>query len=74
MNETKKVSFAITPRQMALVDADGRYVLEPGEFEISVGGRQPDERSKELAGTEVLTKRFNVTGGPVSDVEYTPGS
>jgi len=28
----------------------------------------------ELAGTEVLTKRFNVTGGPVFDVEYTPGS
>jgi beta-glucosidase len=42
------VNFLITPRNMALINNDGKCILEPGHFEVFVGGCQPDDRSKEL--------------------------
>jgi beta-glucosidase len=60
--ETRRVSLAVTDRQMSLVDDSGRRILEPGGFRIFVGGRQPDPRSKELSGTAVLDAEFEVTG------------
>ncbi|MDI7276062.1 MAG: glycoside hydrolase family 3 C-terminal domain-containing protein [Anaerolineae bacterium] len=39
--EGRTVSFTIPPSQMARVDDSGRRVLEPGTFEVSVGGAQP---------------------------------
>jgi beta-glucosidase len=39
--ETKTVAFAVTPRQLSLIDDAGRRIVEPGTFEIAVGGRQP---------------------------------
>jgi len=62
--EKKTVTFTLTPRQMALIDNDGRCILEPGAFKVSVGGCQPDERSKKLGGT-FLTETFEVKGSPV---------
>lgn len=62
--EKKTVTFTLTPRQMALIDNEGRCILEPGTFKISVGGCQPDERSKKLGGT-FLTETFEVKGNPV---------
>jgi len=59
----------ITPRQMALIDNDGKCILEPGRFRVTVGGRQPDRRSEELAGTAVLTAEFEVTGERI-ELEY----
>jgi len=35
------VTFTITPRQMSLIADDGQRVVEPGVFEVSVGGGQP---------------------------------
>lgn len=67
--ESKTVSFVITPRQMALIDNDGKCILEPGRFRVTVGGRQPDRRSEELAGTAVLTAEFEVTGERI-ELEY----
>ncbi|HQE93685.1 MAG TPA: glycoside hydrolase family 3 C-terminal domain-containing protein [Anaerolineae bacterium] len=37
----QKVTFTLTPRQMSLVADDGQWVIEPGLFEVSVGGGQP---------------------------------
>jgi beta-glucosidase len=38
-------------------------VLEPGEFTISVGGKQPGLKGNtDAATTEVVTGRFAVTG------------
>ncbi len=65
MKKSMTVAFAVTARQMALIDEDGRRVVEPGRFRLHAGGRQPDGRSAELAGTRVLAAEFEVTGGPL---------
>ncbi len=36
--ETKSVSFELTPRDLAFVNADSKTVTEPGDFEVMVGG------------------------------------
>lgn len=60
--ETKKVEFILTKRDLAGIDEEGNCLLKPGKFTIYVGGRQPDDRSKKLAGTEVLTAGVTITG------------
>ena len=40
--------------RLALIGNDGKCVLEPGRFTIYVGGQQPDARSQELTGRQVL--------------------
>jgi len=35
------VTFILTPRQMSLIADDGQRVVEPGVFEVAVGGGQP---------------------------------
>jgi beta-glucosidase len=67
--ENTTVTFTLTPRQMALIDNDGRCILEPGRFRVTVGGRQPDKRSEALAGTQVLVDEFEVRGEPM-ELEY----
>ena len=44
-------------------------VVRPGEYEISIGGQQPGERSRALTGreTEILTVRKE---GNEENVEY----
>lgn len=39
--QTKRVEFELTSDAFALVDNDGRRVLEPGDFTIFIGGGQP---------------------------------
>jgi len=39
--EARKVTFTIMPRQMSVILDDGRRVIEPGVFELFVGGGQP---------------------------------
>jgi beta-glucosidase len=60
--EETEICFTITPRQMALIDEDGNCILEPGKFEVFVGGSQPDSRSLYLTGTPVASAFFNVEG------------
>jgi beta-glucosidase len=67
--EEKEVGFHLTPRQMALINNDGRPVLEPGTFSIYLGGSQPDERSQKLTGTKVLQGSFEITGEAL-ELEY----
>jgi beta-glucosidase len=59
--EKKTVTFEITARQMSLIDDAGRRVVEPGEFVVSVGGRQPRTGERE-DGSDILFGRFMVTG------------
>jgi len=61
-SRSQKVTFTVTPRQMALIDESGTRVLEPGRFRLHVGGRQPDGTSRALAGTAVAAVEFEVTG------------
>lgn len=60
--EKKKISFALSRRQLALIDQQGRCWLEPGKFKIYVGGQQPDQRSELLSGKKVLATELEVTG------------
>ncbi len=60
--EETRVQFTITTRQMALIDNEGRCILEPGAFEVYIGGSQPDARSQKLTGTKVLRASLTVTG------------
>jgi beta-glucosidase len=67
--ESDTVSFDLTPRQMSLIDAQMKRVVEPGYFTIAVGGKQPDLRgTTDARTTEVLKSRFEVAG-PVSPVQ-----
>ncbi len=45
--EKRTVEFALKPEQMALYKANGDCIVEPGEFEVSVGGGQPGARGME---------------------------
>jgi len=65
----KEVTFTLTPRQMALIDYEGKAVLEPGTFEVFIGGSQPDARSISLTGTPVQKITFEVTGERM-ELEY----
>ena len=61
--ERRTVSFALAPRQMSLIDERGRRVVEPGEFTVSIGGKQPGFSGRADARTTgVVTGRFTVTG------------
>ncbi len=57
--ESQTVSFTLTPRQLSLIDSQFKRVVEPGDFEIAVGGMQPGAQS---SSTETLTAKFSVTG------------
>ncbi|HOU12966.1 MAG TPA: glycoside hydrolase family 3 C-terminal domain-containing protein [Anaerolineae bacterium] len=40
--EKQTVEFTVTAAQMSFADEDGKWVLEPGEFQVWVGGQQPN--------------------------------
>lgn len=58
--EQTEAEFTLTSRQMALIDNDGKCVLEPGLFQAFIGGSQPDARSEKLTGAKVLSTVFDV--------------
>jgi beta-glucosidase len=61
--ETRKLSFTISPEQMSVVDDVGKRLIEPGEFELTVGGKQPGFKGNaDARTTDVVTGRFELTG------------
>jgi beta-glucosidase len=59
--ERQTVQFTLTAEQMSFVDEDGNWVLEPGEFTVWAGGRQPDLKAA-TQPENVLTGQFIVAG------------
>jgi beta-glucosidase len=43
--EVKTVSFSITPDAFSVIDAQNNRVIEPGVFELTVGGGQPKNKT-----------------------------
>jgi beta-glucosidase len=39
--EKQTVTFTLIPDQMSVIDDNGKRLVEPGEFLVSVGGKQP---------------------------------
>jgi beta-glucosidase len=61
--EKKTVTFTLEPRALSLIDGKFRRVVEPGEFEITVGGKQPGFTGlADAATTQTVSGRLNVTG------------
>jgi beta-glucosidase len=61
--EKRNVQFTIRPEQMSVIDEKGQRLIEPGEFLVSVGGKQPGFRGNADASTTgVVSGRFQVTG------------
>ena len=61
--QTRTLHFKVTPEMLSLIDDSGRRVIEPGSFNISVGGEQPGFQGAALAlTTDVLTARLEVLG------------
>ena len=58
--EKAEANFTLTPKQLSLIDDDGNEVLEPGTFNIFIGGSQPDSRSISLTGTQVQKAFFEI--------------
>jgi len=62
LNPLEKISvqFEITPQNMSFVNDEGESVIEPGYFQVSVGGSQPDNRSENLTGSPVEKISFEL--------------
>ena len=59
--ETKTLTYNISPKQYALIGADGNTLLEPGALTISVGGKQPGFKGvADTATSNVLTKKITL--------------
>jgi len=52
--EQKSVSFTLNPEDFSVTNADARQVVEPGTFEITVGGALPGKNS--------MVKAIKITG------------
>jgi beta-glucosidase len=64
--ESRNVSFTIDARELSLITDDTRRVIEPGIFNLSVGGKQPGfTGTADTTTTKVLTGQFMITGNPV---------
>jgi len=61
--ERRRLSFGLTARQLSLIDAHAERVVQPGLFELSVGGKQPGfAGTADAATTGVVMDRFEVMG------------
>ena len=60
--EMKTVTLTLLPRQLAVINANTMREVDPGEFEISMGGIQPGTTSPT---TDVISARTKVVGKPV---------
>ena len=60
--DKRTVTFCLTPRQFSLIDDSGRRVIEPGAFQIAVGGRQPRAEDIVATGADLLMATLCVVG------------
>jgi beta-glucosidase len=68
--EKQSVSFVLAPGQMTVIDDKGKRVIEPGEFLVSVGGKQPGFTGRADAKTTgAVSGKFVVTGKVTEIVE-----
>jgi beta-glucosidase len=60
-----EVVFIIRPEQLSLIADDGQRAIEPGMFQVAVGGGQPGTDSLLGGTTQVLTGAVEITSGMV---------
>ena len=54
--ESRTVTFTLSPQQLLLVDAQGKRSLQPGEWQVYVGGAQPKLSGEAYAGNGLSRK------------------
>ena len=59
--EEQKVELTLHAKQLTVIKDDGSRVVEPGIFEIAVGGALPGTNPPT---TQVVTKELRVEGNP----------
>jgi beta-glucosidase len=61
--EKQSVTFALAREQMTVIDNQGKRIIEPGEFLVSVGGKQPGFTGRaDAQTTSTVSGKFVVTG------------
>jgi beta-glucosidase len=61
--ESQVVTFTLEPRQLSLINAKDKQVVEPGYFTVAVGGKQPGfTGSADAVTTQSLSGRIKVSG------------
>ncbi|HJX90554.1 MAG TPA: glycoside hydrolase family 3 C-terminal domain-containing protein [Pyrinomonadaceae bacterium] len=61
--ERRVVSFTIDRHQLAVITDDGRTVVEPGEFKVTIGGKQPGfTGTADASTTDFVEGRFTLSG------------
>ncbi len=50
--ESKQVSFTVNENMLKMVNEEGKFILEPGAFRITIGGSSPGSRSHELGAPQ----------------------
>lgn len=45
--EKREVEIRLNPDQFSVIDKNGNRIIEPGEFEIYIGGKQPNLKTKD---------------------------
>ncbi len=58
--ESATVHFTITPDMLQLVNDEGKTVLLPGKYKISIGGSLPGKRSEGLGAMKGITGELTV--------------
>ncbi len=68
--EKRAVTFSLTPRQMSVIDNGGKRMIEPGDFLVSVGGKQPGfSGNADARTTGLVSGRFTITGRAIELAE-----
>jgi beta-glucosidase len=61
--EEKNVHFTLTPEQLAITNDRGELILEPGSFQVFVGGKQPGMTGNaDNPNTQVLEAEIEYVG------------
>jgi len=59
--EQQRISFTISTRQLSLINSQNQRVVEPGLFEVSLGGKQPGfSGTADASTTDVVMSKFEV--------------
>lgn len=60
------VLVELPARAFSVIHEDGSCQVHPGDFTVYIGGQQPDARSRELTGREVLAVPVTLTGADMT--------
>ena len=66
--EKRRISFTLTSQQMSVIDDNGRRVIQPGKFMVSIGGKQPGLTGRPDAQTTGFISAVFVVSGRVTEL------